>query len=170
MEVILRKATEQDATLLYNIGMESYLYHFAKLWLHADELASYLYHEYSPHKIIDDISRPDTDWFIIENTQPIGIVKLTYHAAITNESIIGTQLNKLYFLPTATGKGNGKSIFNQIESLAKQHGDRLLWLDVLAENHSAANFYQANGMSKFKETTFTHHSQQSIAFIMSKTL
>ncbi|EOD2819396.1 TPA: GNAT family N-acetyltransferase [Providencia stuartii] len=170
MKIILRKATEQDAQLLYKIGMESYLYHFAKRWKNADELASYVYHEYSPVKIISDMQQSNIEWFVIENSQPIGLVKLTYHSTIPDETIQGTQLNKLYFLPSQTGQGNGSLVFKQIEALTKQHGDTLLWLDVLADNHSALSFYQANGMHKLKEVIFTRHTQQSLEFIMGKVI
>ncbi|MCX9107721.1 GNAT family N-acetyltransferase [Providencia rettgeri] len=49
-------------------------------------------------------------------------------------NLVGTLLNKLYFSPGATGKGYGKTVFKFIEALAKQQGDSLLWLDVLASN------------------------------------
>lgn len=106
----------------------------------------------------------------IENPEPIGLVKLTYHAQIPDEALTGTMLNKLYFLSNSTGKGNGKTIFKQIEALAKTYGDDSLWLDVLAENTSAVHFYQANGMHKVKEIIFSRETQQSLEFIMSKTL
>lgn len=170
MNVSLIKATERDLQLLRNIGVESYRHHFAKLWLDAEELANYLDEEYSPQRISADIQKSNVEWFVINNPQPIGLVKLTYHAQIPDESIYGTQLNKIYFLPDAKGKGMGKTVFGQIEALAKQHNDSLLWLDVLAQNTAALGFYQANGMQKVKEVMFTSKTQQTLEFIMSKTL
>lgn len=170
MNVSLIKATEQDAQLLHDIGVESYRHHFAKLWLNVDELAHYLDQEYSPQQIIKDIQKANTEWFLIKDPQPIGLVKLTYHAVLPDESICGTQLNKIYFLPDATGKGIGRTVFNQIEVLAKQQNDALLWLDALAQNSSALRFYQANGMQKVKEVMFTSRTQQTLEFIMSKIL
>nr|WP_272519850.1 GNAT family N-acetyltransferase [Providencia sp. PROV223] len=64
----------------------------------------------------------------------MGLVKLTYHSCIPETNLVGTLLNKLYFYPGATGKGYGKTVFKFIEALAKQQGDSLLWLDVLASN------------------------------------
>lgn len=171
MTVSLIKATEQDAQLLHEIGVKSYRHHFAKLWLNVNELADYLYQEYSPQQIIKDIQTTNTEWFLIkELQQPIGLVKLTYHAMIPDESLCGTQLNKIYFLPDATGKGTGKTVFTQIETLTKQQNDSLLWLDVLAQNAHALRFYQANGMQKLKEVIFTSKTQQNLEFIMSKNL
>ncbi len=79
-------------------------------------------------------------------------------------------LNKLYFSPSATGKGYGKTVFKFIEALAKQQDDSLLWLNVLASNTRAMAFYQSNGMHILKEMLFTSETQQSLEYIMSKTL
>lgn len=167
---ILRKATKHDALLLHKIGTESYLHHFATLWNNQNELNTYLSQEYSTAKITADLNQQYIDWYIIENTSPIGLVKLTYHSCIPKTDLAGTLLNKLYFSPSATGKGYGKIVFKLIEALAKQQGDSLLWLDVLASNNRAMTFYQSNDMHIMKEILFTSETQQSLEYIMSKTL
>ncbi|MBQ0267473.1 GNAT family N-acetyltransferase [Providencia huaxiensis] len=167
---ILRKATKHDALLLHKIGTESYLHHFATLWNNQNELNTYLSQEYSTAKITADLNQQYIDWYIIENTSPIGLVKLTYHSCIPETDLAGTLLNKLYFSPSATGKGYGKIVFKLIEALAKQQGDSLLWLDVLASNNRAMTFYQSNDMHIMKEILFTSETQQSLEYIMSKTL
>lgn len=166
----LRKATEHDALLLNDIGTKSYLHHFAALWNSQDELYAYLNQEYSTAKIIEDLNQQHIAWYVIENTHPVGLVKLTYHSHIAETDLVGTLLNKLYFSPDATGKGYGKIVFKLVEALAKQQGDSLLWLDVLASNTRAIAFYHSNNMRILKEILFTRETQQSLEYVMSKTL
>lgn len=115
MKIILRKATEQDAQLLYKIGMESYLYHFAKRWKNADELASYVYHEYSPFKIISDMQQSNIEWFVIENSQPIGLVKLTYHSTIPDETIQEPNSISSTFYLAKRGKAMAPSYLSRLK-------------------------------------------------------
>lgn len=168
--ITLRLASEQDALTLYEIGMQSYMHHFATLWNNKDELFEYLNQEYSANKIINDISLPNVEWYVIESESPIGLVKLTHHAKVPDTQMIGTLLNKLYFLPAATGKGYGKLTFKLIEDIALNKGSKTLWLDVLASNSRAIYLYQSNGLQVLKEILFKSQSQQTLEYIMYKTL
>lgn len=170
MSITLQLATVQDAIILHDIGIKSYQYHFGHLWNNQDELDDYLTKEYAPNNIISDINQSDIDWFLIKKEQPIGLVKLSYHIQLPESSVLGTLLNKIYFLPHTTGQGVGKTIFQLIEKIAVQHNDKWLWLDVLADNHQAIKFYQSNGMQKIKEIMFTSQTQQTLEYIMSKKL
>lgn len=167
MAIKLRLATDQDVQHLHKMGNESYRYYFAALWHQNQELEEYLDNEYGVHRILTDLKQDYIEWFIIEDIKEIGFIKLTYHADIPDEMLKGTLINKLYFRPNMTGLGYGRSVFSQIENLAKQKNDRL-WLEVLAENHKAIAFYKSNGMEIIKEFTFKSATQQSTEFIMTK--
>lgn len=170
MPITLRLASEQDALTLYEIGMQSYMHHFAALWNNKDELFEYLNQEYSVDKIIHDINHPNTEWYVIESEFPIGLVKLTHQEKIPDTQMIGTLLNKLYFLPVATGKGYGKLAFRLIENIALKKNSKTLWLDVLASNSRAIQLYQSNGLKILKEILFKTESQQTLEYIMYKPL
>lgn len=168
--ITLRLAREQDALALYEIGMQSYMHHFAALWNSKDELFEYLNQEYSTDKIIHDISQPNIEWYVIESEFPVGLVKLTHQEEIPDTQMAGTLLNKLYFLPAATGKGYGKLTFKLIEDIAINKSSDILWLDVLASNSRAIQLYQSNGLKILKEILFKTESQQTLEYIMYKTL
>ncbi|APC11888.1 MULTISPECIES: GNAT family N-acetyltransferase [Providencia] len=170
VSITLRKATEQDVSILSDIGINSYCHHFAALWNNQDELLDYLDQEYSPVKIINDINQQNIEWYLIEHSSPIGLVKLTHQSSIPESSITGTLLNKLYFSPDVTGKGYGMIVFRLIENIAKQSGSTALWLDVLASNARAIKLYQSNGLHILKEVLFKSKTQQTLEYIMSKTL
>ncbi|MGG4662589.1 GNAT family N-acetyltransferase [Providencia vermicola] len=168
--ITLRLAREQDALILNEIGRQSYIHHFFTVWNNKNELFEYLNQEYSTDKIIYDIGQPNTEWYVIESEFPIGLVKLTHQEKISDTQLAGTLLNKLYFLPAATGKGYGKLVFKLIENIAISKGSNTLWLDVLASNSRAIQLYQSNGLQIFKEILFKSKSQQTLEYIMYKTL
>ncbi len=170
MPITLKLASKQDILTLHEIGMQSYMHHFAVLWNNKDELFEYLNQEYSADKIIHDISQTNIEWYVIESEFPIGLVKLTHQEKIPDTQVVGTLLNKLYFLPSATGKGYGKLTFKLIENIAINKGSNALWLDVLASNSRAIQLYQSNGLQIFKEILFKSKSQQTLEYIMYKTL
>lgn len=61
-------------------------------------------------------------------------------------------------------------VFRLIENIAKQSGSTALWLDVLASNARAIKLYQSNGLHILKEVLFKSKTQQTLEYIMSKTL
>ena len=63
----------------------------------------------------------------------------------------GVLLNKLYLASGATGQNYGKQIFEQILSLARQRGERFLWLEVLEGNDRARKFYENLGLNYIKD-------------------
>lgn len=58
-----------------------------------------------------------------------------------------TKVHKIYILPTAQGKGVGKSLFNEIEKIAKANGNDNLSLNVNRQN-KAVDFYEKIGFEK----------------------
>ncbi|MEX6225139.1 hypothetical protein AB6F55_09985 [Providencia hangzhouensis] len=52
VSITLRKATEQDASILSDIGINSYCHHFAALWNNQDELLDYLDQEIAQLKLL----------------------------------------------------------------------------------------------------------------------
>lgn len=170
MSIKLISAKVEDLVQLCEIGRKSYQHHFAHLWTSPTELHTYLDREYSLHSIKQDLLSQQLEWFVIRTTQSIGLVKLSYQQPIPNCPLVGTLINKIYFLPQFTGQGYGEQIVKQIEKIALNHGDQHLWLEVLTSNLQAQAFYQKCAMQWTQQILFQSGSQQIPMDIFIKTL
>lgn len=160
MSIRLVCANDENIDQLSDIGRQSYQHHFAHLWISSAELTAYLEQEYSTYSIKQDLLNPQCEWFMISTDQNIGLVKLSYQQPIANQPLVGTLINKIYFLPQFTGQGHGNQVFKQIEKLALDQGDQYLWLEVLTSNLGAKAFYQKCAMQWVQQIFFQSGSQQ----------
>ena len=71
-------------------------------------------------------------------------------------------------MPDATGKQYGEQLFAEVIRQAKEQDEKWLWLEVLADNPKARQFYERQGMTFVKEIAFTTASQTSILYVMEK--
>jgi ribosomal protein S18 acetylase RimI-like enzyme len=67
---------------------------------------------------------------------------------------VGVELQKIYFLKSEAGRGYGNQLLNFICNRAIEHGERLLWLDVLKSNSNARRFYEGFGFQEIGEIPF----------------
>lgn len=165
------KAQVSDAALLHTMAHASYNYHFAHLWQEKDELANFLEQEYSLPILQRSLQNESCCWLIaaIDKT-PLGFAKFSWHATAGAQGPTGTLLNKLYFLPQATGKGYGEIVIQDVIHRAREHGERFLWLEVLDANPQARRFYERQGLKHLHDTVFSTASQQSTMHIMGKAI
>ncbi|MBF6635955.1 GNAT family N-acetyltransferase [Rouxiella silvae] len=168
MPLSLRIAQLHDAGLLNRLGFTTYP--FAHLWTSKTELTRFLESEYAVPVVEHSLRDSAVCWLIAETDRPIGIAKLTWHSEIAGEALAGTLLNKLYLSPEETGKGYGRTIFDEISLLARAHGQTFLWLQVLQQNTGARRFYESLGMKHVKDEIFSSATQQSIVHVMGKIL
>lgn len=165
-----QRATRDDASLLSSMGYASYRHHFAPLWKNDDELAAYLEQEYSLPAIARSLAEADTFWLIAFADVPIGFAKYSLHQAIEPQGPPGTLLHKIYLLPGETGKQYGEQLFAEVVRQAKAQGETRIWLEVLADNPRARQFYEQQGMTFVKDTFFSTTSQTATLHVMEKPL
>lgn len=166
----IRKAGVDDAALLSEMGYASYCHHFAHLWHEKNELQAFLRQEYSVTALQQSLQEEESCWFIAGDPSPVGFAKVSWHRAIDGESLAGTLLHKLYFLPGKTGQGYGEALFAEVVRMAQSRGETFFWLEVLDANPHAHRFYLRQGLTPIKETLFCTPSQQSTLHILGKPL
>ncbi|MGY6031524.1 N-acetyltransferase family protein [Phytobacter sp. AG2a] len=167
----INKAHVHDAPLLHEMGCASYHYHFAHLWQEKGELTNFLEQEYSLHALQESLQNDNCCWLIARNdSEPVGFAKFSWHHPVNPQGPAGTLLNKLYFLPHATGKGYGEVVFNDVIQRAKAHGETFFWLEVLDANVQARRFYERQGLIHLHDTVFSSPSQQSTMHILGKSI
>jgi GNAT superfamily N-acetyltransferase len=166
----VRKAHQNDASLLSEMGYSSYTYHFASLWHEHNELQTFLHQEYSLSAVQQSLQSNASCWFIVEDTKPIGFAKVSWRCPVGKEGPTGALLHKLYLLPGETGKGYGEKLFTEIVRIAQKHGESFLWLEVIDANPNAYRFYIRQGLMHIKDEIFSTSSQQSILHILGKNI
>lgn len=164
----IQMATVDDASLLSSMGYTSYRHHFAPLWKNPSELDAYLDQEYSLPAISGSLAEPETFWLIAFADAPVGFAKYSLRHSIDPEGCSGALLHKIYLMPGETGKQYGEQLFAEVVHQAKVQGEKWLWLEVLADNPKARQFYERQGMTFVKEIAFTTASQTSILYVMEK--
>lgn len=179
MTLSFRIANTHDVDHIAHIGHESYLYHFKGIWHYLDELQDYVQQEYHPSTILHSLMQPAEQWWIIENPEPIGFIKLSYDQAIPFEQKLqsdsallqrGVCLNKIYLLPQFTGQGLGQAIFNFISTQLKQQQEKCFWLEVLQDNLAAKKFYLRQGMQIVSDGHYQYTRQKHHLHIMYQAL
>lgn len=166
----VQMATADDAALLSSMGYTSYRHHFAHLWKNPLELDAYLEQEYSLPTIARSLASMETFWLIAFADTPVGFAKYSLRQSIEPEGQPGTLLHKIYLMPGETGKQYGEQLFSEVVRQAKAQNEQRLWLDVLAENPRARQFYEQQGMIFVKKIAFTTDSQTSVLYVMEKQL
>lgn len=166
MALGIRRATSADSVLLNELGYRIYPAHFGHLWRSESELNEYLAGEYSLSVLEQSLKSQNIGWYIAETERPLGFAKLTWQAPIPDTDMGGVLLNKLYLSPTATGHRYGEAMFAHALDLARNRGEKWLWLEVLEQNEGARRFYKKRGMEDIKDIVFETASQQSVLKIM----
>ncbi|WP_299254306.1 GNAT family N-acetyltransferase [uncultured Lacinutrix sp.] len=82
-------------------------------------------------------------YFIIYKNKPVGICRIQFNEPLNNLKN-GTYIHRMYLGVEAQGKGVAKTIFNWIETRAKEKNSTFLWLKAMDTQEQAIKFYTKN--------------------------
>lgn len=152
----IHQATRADLAALIDIGCTTYREHFRQIWSPAG-LQAFLDQDFSYRSLEASLESSHKHLWLIasdEHTEVVGFAKVNWSAAAPITGEIGAELQKIYFLKAAAGRGYGKQLLEFICSSAVQRGEQMLWLDVLKSNANARRFYEAFGFQVIGEIPF----------------
>ncbi|MCP2052838.1 UNVERIFIED_ORG: ribosomal protein S18 acetylase RimI-like enzyme [Pseudomonas fluorescens] len=155
--VILRKATTADIDTLREVGCQTYHEHFSTLWSPAG-MHGFLEQDFSSSALRQSLELPGRHaWFIAfdEQGNAVGFAKVNWSVPAPLTAEVGAELQKIYLLKSAAGRGYGKQLLQCVRDEVAQRGEHLLWLDVLKTNVSAQGFYAAFGFRRMGEIPFS---------------
>ncbi|MCO5947031.1 GNAT family N-acetyltransferase [Mucilaginibacter flavidus] len=142
--------TQCDISQLYllaEIAITSYKQTYNYLWL--DEAEAYLKKFYDTADFKTDIAKPGVYYFFVyADDELVGYFKLKESLSSLNSEKKCLEIEKLYLLQSATGKGIGKTVMNFIFDFANKKQCTTLLLQVM-ESSPAKLFYESYG---FKQT------------------
>lgn len=142
------RATLQDATLLSETGTTSYREshgHNAP----AEDVEKFIEEKYSLAAMQQDLADTGNVYHILYyNQQPAGFSKIIFNAAhptISTPQV--TKLERLYLLQKFIGLQLGHSLMSFNIDLARNSGQRGMWLYVWKGNERAIHFYLKYGFT-----------------------
>lgn len=167
----IRQALPADLATVREIGIASYVAHFAELWQNPQELQTFLAKDFSAEALGGSLQSSQTCWLLAyEDDTPIGFAKLNLDSLLAATATTGAELQKIYFLPGFAGRGYGEQLYAEVQRQAIEQRQTLLWLDVLKGNLAAQRFYQRQGLAIVGEDSYTSVSQSVEMWVMAKNL
>ena len=142
----IRKAQDNDAKAIIQIGRISFTYAFGHLF-NRDILGRYLDATYSFKKIHSSLSKPNNIYFIGEIDDVIvGFLKLKRNCPhhLIQDSY-QWQVQKIYVFPDCASKGVGSELMKTGERTIAVDMPGIAWLMVYGKNKGAISFYQRFG-------------------------
>ena len=152
----IRVANHSDLETLQRIGCTTYREHFSDIWTTAG-MQHFLAADFSRETLISSLTATEQHlWLLAENHagNPLGVAKLNWNSPMPLGNKVGVELQKIYLLKSATGKGYGEQLLRVICECASARQQHLLWLDVLKSNHAASAFYTRFGFRSCGEIPF----------------
>lgn len=140
----LKSVTPEDIETLIEVARNTYRAHYQYLW--KDKGEHYIktsYHEAAFRKELQD--KNVGLYLITKETSTYGYLKLNFDAPLNDYTAQeALELERIYLLKEATGKGIGKAVMNAVATIAKNLNKKVIWLKTM-EISDAQNFYRKCG-------------------------
>jgi GNAT superfamily N-acetyltransferase len=153
----IRKVGTSDLQELREIGIESYVPHYAHMWK-PNGLEWYLNRCFSDEFLQNEITDPNIEYYIISfEKRNIGILKLVLQKSLPESDIENAlYLEKLYLIKEWTGKGTGRELMSFTFNRAQQLNRDCVWLVAMDTADKPVRAYERAG--------FTIHIHQFLDF------
>lgn len=170
-EVEIRQASADDSLLVSALATVTFYEAYFEQDTPAD-LSNYLYESFSVEQVTDELSDPNTVFFIaFRSGKAVGYAKLLDGS--TADGVGGkrpVELKRIYLVERVWGTGIGERLLAHCEAAARDRGHDVLWLGVWQENRRGQNFYRKHGFRKVGTITFPYGDSVGINDVMMKDL
>lgn len=144
----------EKAVLLSQLATQAYNDHFRYLWY--DEGISFVNATYSVEVLSHELIDSSTQHYLARwQQQPVGYLKLNLDAPF-EEFNNASELQRVYMIKEATGRGIGKQLVQQCFAVAQSLQKEIVWLKVMASSQDSIAFYQKIGFVIDGETILTY--------------
>lgn len=141
----IREGAEPDFAIIREIAYQTWPVTYGNILSEA-QLEFMLSRIYSENSLKENYQKGHHFLLVSDTDEVLGFA--SYEHDYEQRSV--TRLHKLYVLPSAQGKGSGKSLIEYVEQLARNHGSEAVSLNVNRFN-KAYDFYLKNGYEKTGE-------------------
>jgi len=151
----IETCTQDDIKDLVEVSTKSYMEHYVYLWL--DNGTNYIKTNFNTDKISEEISDPNSHFFLIRDGQySVGLIKLNINCKTNNFSeALALELERIYLIKDYSGKGLGKKAIQFVIDFARTKGKQIIWLKAM-QSSMAVEFYKKHGFIIVGETTLNY--------------
>jgi len=142
---VITPITITDIAQLQAVALQAYRDHYLHLWHEGGEW--YMQKSFSTNRLLAELSDGNAKFFIVyADGAAVGFVKINIDAPFESEQN-ALELERIYFIKAASGKGIGSAAVNFVFALAKKMGKQIVWLKVMDSSAAAIAFYKKLGFS-----------------------
>lgn len=167
MNLFIRQADISDVKIICALGVTT----FYEAYFEYDDsydLANYVLENFSRAQIEDELNNRDSTFFIAElNGKAVGYAKLRENSKVEClESDDAIELQRIYILEKAKGKGVGDELMKRCFTAARTKCCKTIWLGVWERNLAAQKFYEKLGFEKVGELQFPYGDTVGTNFVL----
>ncbi len=143
-----------DLPTLVAVAVQSYREHYLHLW--TDDGAWYLERCFTPAVLAREMAEPNSHFYLIHHGgAPAGFLKINdQHPLDGYPPRDCLEVERLYLLAAATGRGVGRRALGFADELAREKGRRVVWLKTM-DTSPAVPFYEQSGFRTCSHTRLT---------------
>jgi diamine N-acetyltransferase len=168
MNIIIREATKEDASLIADMSRETFYDTFAA-GNTKEDMDKFLSQQFTRESLIAEVGMPGNIFFLAEaEGEIVGYARL--RDKDTGPLKNSMEIARLYAIKKMIGKGIGKALMEGCIKRAKEIGRNFLWLGVWEKNQEAIDFYMKFGFVKFGEADFILGDDLQRDWLMKKQL
>jgi len=165
-----KPCTIYDLPIMMAVSTQSYSDHYLYLW--HDEGREYIQSSFSHEQFTKELKDPNALFYLIYyKSAPVGLIKLNIDKGIENySSQSAMELERIYIIKSATGRGLGKKAIDFVTGLAKDKNKSILWLKTM-DSSDAMGFYTKLGFQTIAQTRLDYINMKEEyrgMYIMSK--
>ena len=139
----IKTCSGEDINDLLFIAKTSYQDHYTYLW--DDEGENYISKNFNLNQLHQELANPNAQFYLLYHLKKlVGFLKLNLDSEVNNYSPIEVlELERIYFIKEATGKGLGKMVLEFVIDLARKRNKKIVWLKAMDSSRSV-EFYKKN--------------------------
>ncbi|MDO6435199.1 GNAT family N-acetyltransferase [Flavitalea sp. BT771] len=147
--------SEDDIPQILEIYKQSYIEHYTYLW--SDKGENYMKTSFTKERILSEMNEAHSKFFLIyEDDLPVGILKINDGRSTDGaRDPAYLEVERIYFLKKAAGKGLGKLTLQMVDRLAKNANKTIIWLKAM-KGADAVKFYEKQGFEVIDETELSY--------------
>ncbi len=144
----IKKVNLQHLRELRDIGIKSYVPHYAHLWK-PNGIEWYMNRCFGDETLQKELSDSNIEYYIIENEgENIGMIKLVLKKSLPDSEIENAlYLEKIYFVKEWTGKGIGRKLIDFALRRAAELGRDCVWLMAMDTSAKPIEAYEKAGFT-----------------------
>jgi ribosomal protein S18 acetylase RimI-like enzyme len=158
MSLTIERAAPRDAEMVALLGRVTFRETFSHFFAaYESDLHDYLDRTFAVSRIRSSLMQErNRYWLVRLDGLPIGYAKLKAPSPTPLlNGVAAAELQKIYMLREFVGRGIGKPLLEAVIADARSRDIRVLWLDVLRQNHRAIMFYERRGFTPLGSGSFT---------------